>query len=80
MSPRDGKDALCGIDELPALEHTEVVETSRDLILRYQLKRPTSPRIVTSKQHSKAYVDVVCRAVNTFIINSLFSPYCPLIP
>jgi hypothetical protein len=34
MSPRGGNDALCGIDELPALEHTEVLEASRDLIFR----------------------------------------------
>ena len=35
MSPEGGNDVLCGIDELPALEHTEVLEASRDLIFRY---------------------------------------------
>ncbi len=39
MSPRDGNDALCDIDELPALEHTEVLEVSRDLIFRYTGER-----------------------------------------
>ena len=39
MSPRGGNDALCGIDELPALEHTEVLEASRDLIFRYAGER-----------------------------------------
>ncbi len=39
MSPRGGNDALCGIDELPALEHTEVLEASRDLIFRYTGER-----------------------------------------
>jgi hypothetical protein len=39
MSPRIGNDALCGIDELPALEHTEVLEVSRDLIFRYTGER-----------------------------------------
>jgi hypothetical protein len=35
MSTRGGNDALCVIDELPALEHTEVLGASRDLIFRY---------------------------------------------
>jgi hypothetical protein len=35
MSSRDGNDILCVIDELPALEHTEVLEASRDLIFHY---------------------------------------------
>ena len=39
MSPRGGNDALCGIDELPALEHTEVLEASRDLIFHYTGER-----------------------------------------
>jgi hypothetical protein len=39
MSPRGGNDALCGIDELPALEHTEVLEASRELIFRYTGER-----------------------------------------
>ncbi len=39
MSPRGSNDALCVIDELPALEHTEVVEASRDLIFRYTGER-----------------------------------------
>ncbi len=39
MSPRGGNDALCGIDELPVLEHTEVLEASRDLIFRYAGER-----------------------------------------
>jgi hypothetical protein len=33
----------------------------------YQLEGPTSPRIVTGKQHSKAYVDEPHCTVNTFI-------------
>ena len=33
------------------------------------LKDPTSPRIVTRKQHSKAYVDTAHCTVNTFIHN-----------
>ena len=40
-------------------------------VLNYE--RPTSPRIVTSKQHSKAYVDAANGTVNTFIINIPFS-------
>jgi hypothetical protein len=39
MSPRGGNDALCGIDELPDLEHTEVLEASRDLIFLYTGER-----------------------------------------
>ena len=42
------------------------------------LKGPTSPRIVTSKQHSKAYVDAAYCTVNTFIRNipnTLLSPH-----
>ena len=35
--------------------------------LLYQLEGPTTPRIVTGKQHNKAYVDVVHCTVNTFI-------------
>jgi hypothetical protein len=35
MSSRGGNDALCVIDDLPALEHTEVLEASRELIFRH---------------------------------------------
>jgi hypothetical protein len=35
MSTRDGNDVLCDMDELAALQHTEVLEDSRDLIFRY---------------------------------------------
>ncbi len=34
------------------------------------LEGPTSPRIVTRKQHNKTYVDTVRCTVNTFIINT----------
>ena len=39
MSPRGGNDALCSVDENPALEHVEVFEASQDLILRYTGER-----------------------------------------
>ena len=39
MSPRGGNDALRDIDEIPALEHAEVFETSKDLILHYTGER-----------------------------------------
>ncbi len=42
------------------------------------LERPTSPRIVTNKQHSKAYVDAAHCNVNTFIHKHPTSPYRPL--
>jgi hypothetical protein len=35
MSPRGGNDDLYSIDELPVLEHTEVLEVSRDLLFHY---------------------------------------------
>ncbi len=39
MSPRGGNNVLCGIDELPSLEHNEILEASRDLIFRYTGER-----------------------------------------
>ena len=39
MSPWGGKDALRSIDEIPALEHEEGLEASKDLILRYTGER-----------------------------------------
>jgi hypothetical protein len=39
MSPRGANDVLCGIDELPSLEYTEVLKTSRDLIFHYTGER-----------------------------------------
>ncbi len=39
MSPRGDNDALCDIHEFPALEHTEVLEASRDLLFRYTGER-----------------------------------------
>ena len=39
MSPWGGKDALRSIDEIPALEHEEGLEDSKDLILRYTGER-----------------------------------------
>jgi hypothetical protein len=52
-----------------------------DLHSTDQLEGPTSPRIVTRKQHSKEYVDTARCTVNTFIINTpfltLLSPHRP---
>jgi hypothetical protein len=39
MSPRGGNDALRSRDEIPALEHEEVLEASKNLILRYTGER-----------------------------------------
>jgi hypothetical protein len=44
------------------------------------LEGPTSPRIVTGKQHIKTYVDEAHCTVNTFIHKHPKSPHCPLIP
>ncbi len=47
--------------------------------LRSQLKRPTSPRIITGKQSTQqTYVDVAYCTVNTFIHKHPKSPHCPL--
>jgi hypothetical protein len=48
------------------------------LILIGGVEGPTSPRIVTGKQHSKAYVDAAHCTVNTFIHehpNHLIAPF-----
>ena len=44
----------------------------------YQLKGPTSPRIVTSKQHSKhTWMRPIVLSIHSFVISQ--TPYCPLI-